>query len=226
LTTDQGSPEDARRSEVLARIIGALVDRPPARPIPRAYRRHLAAGADLLDLFATRVADYRATVHRTDVVGLPATIGDIIASRGIGRLVAPEGFPDRWLVASTAGLFRDVPPLSVDVLDAIDATITTCAVALAETGSFVLDGSAGQGRRVLSLLPDRLICVVGSEQVVGTVPEALERLDPRRPLTWISGPSATSDIELERIEGVHGPRVLDVVLVGARPGHARRPSSA
>jgi L-lactate dehydrogenase complex protein LldG len=107
----------------------------------------------------------------------------------------------------------DTPPLSVDALDALDGVITGCAVGLAETGTIVLDGGAGQGRRVLSLLPDRHLCVIRADQIVQDVPEALARLDPRRPMTWISGPSATSDIELQRVEGVHGPRVLDVVII-------------
>jgi L-lactate dehydrogenase complex protein LldG len=215
MTTSPGSDPNARRAEVLARIADALGDRPAASPIPRDYQRSLPGSVDLLALFGERVADYRATVHRTSSAGLPATIAGLIAARGIRELVVPEGIPSGWLAGSAAGFVTDRPPLSVERLDAIDGTITTCAVAIAETGTFILDAGPGQGRRVLSLLPDRLICVVRAEQVVGTVPEALARLDPRRPQTWVSGPSATSDIELQRIEGVHGPRVLDVIVVEA-----------
>lgn len=207
----------ARRAEVLARIAAALVDGPASSAVPRDYQHRLPDQVDVLDLFAERVADYRSTVHRTDAAGLAATVAAAIAERGIRRLVVPDGIPEAWLAASPAERIGDDPPLSVEELDGIDGTITGCAVAIAETGTFVLDAGSGQGRRVLSLLPDRLICVVTADQVVGTVPEALARLEPARPQTWVSGPSATSDIELERIEGVHGPRLLDVILVD-RPG--------
>ncbi len=209
------SDASARRAEVLARIAVALADRPAPGAIPRDYQHRLADDVDVLDLFAERVADYRATVRRTAAAVLAVTVAAAIADRGIRRLVVPAGIPDGWLAASSVERIGDDPPLSVEDLDGIDGTITGCAVAIAETGTFVLDGGSGQGRRVLSLLPDRLICVVTADQVVGTVPEALARLDPKRPQTWVSGPSATSDIELERIEGVHGPRLLDVILVDA-----------
>jgi L-lactate dehydrogenase complex protein LldG len=144
---------------------------------------------------------------------LAATIASVLAARAAKRIVVPGGVPDAWLEGIDVERVSDDPPLSFRDLDALDGVITGCAVAIAETGTIVLDGGPGQGRRVLSLLPDRHVCSVMSGQVVGSVPEALARLSPTRPQTWISGPSATSDIELQRVEGVHGPRLLDVVLV-------------
>ena len=202
------------RAEILGRIESALADAPPAVDVPRDYERALDPAVDIVELFAERVADYRATVHRTDAAGLSGVVATVLAGWGARRLVVPAGLPPAWLAAA-AGVDRiaDEPPLSVQDLDATDAVITDCAVAIAETGTIVLDASAGQGRRALSLLPDRHLCVVDAARIVGAVPEALPRLDPTRPQTWISGPSATSDIELERVEGVHGPRILDVVIV-------------
>jgi L-lactate dehydrogenase complex protein LldG len=203
----------AARDVVLERIRDALADAPPAIPVPRDYDRALPTGTAIVDLFAERVSDYRATVHRTPAAGLAATIATALAARGATRVAVPGGVPDGWLAATGADAVADDPPLAFGDLDQLDGVITACAAAIAETGTIVLDGGAGQGRRALSLLPDLHVCVVLASQVVGTVPEALARLDPVRPQTWISGPSATSDIELQRVEGVHGPRVLEVVIV-------------
>lgn len=201
------------RNAVLERIRVALGDGPAAVAIPRDYERALPAGTDITDLFVERVSDYRATVHTTTAAELPIAVAAVLRARGATRLAIPLGFPRAWLEASAAEMVVDDPRLSYADLDRLDGVITACAVAIAETGTIVLDGGPDQGRRALSLLPDLHVCVVMKHQVVGTVPEALERLDPTRPQTWISGPSATSDIELQRVEGVHGPRRLDVVFV-------------
>jgi L-lactate dehydrogenase complex protein LldG len=213
--------DTAARSEILARIEAALTDRPAATDVPRAYEMALPGSPDrgaLVELFAERVGDYRATVHRTDRDGLAATIGAVFVAEGVRRVVVPKGVPPAWLRASPVERLADEPPLSTHELDGIDGVVTGCAVAIAETGTIVLDAGADQGRRALSLLPDHHVCLVFAEQIVGSVPEAIAALDPSRPQTWVSGPSATSDIELERIEGVHGPRHLAVVIVEERPG--------
>lgn len=179
---------------------------------------------DLIDLFAERVADYRATVRRCPESRLAATVAEALAARGARRLMAPGGFPSAWLAApgTEPGIetgieaVTDDPPLGVADLDRLDGVVTTCALAIATTGTIVLDHGPGQGRRALTLVPDYHLAVVRAGQIVRDVPEAIAALDPARPLTWISGPSATSDIELSRVEGVHGPRTLDVVIVETR----------
>jgi L-lactate dehydrogenase complex protein LldG len=202
------------RAEVLARIRAALGDGPHVPiDVTRDYRLTLDERADVVALFAERVADYRARVHRATAADLPATVARALADRGARSIVVPDGVPEDWLAATDVRRVGEAPPLSHTDLDAIDAVITGCAVAIADTGTIVLDAGRAQGRRALSLLPDRHVCVVDAERIVGDVPEALARLDARRPLTWISGPSATSDIELDRVEGVHGPRNLDVIIV-------------
>jgi L-lactate dehydrogenase complex protein LldG len=197
------------REEILSRIRAALADRPDAPPIPRDYRpagRGAGHGAADLERFAERVADYRAVVQRVPDAAVAATIAAAVGRR---RVVVPDGFPPGWL---PAGLDAAREPLSTAELDNCDGTISTCALAIAETGTIVLDAGPGQGPRALSLVPDYLLVVVRADQVRAGVPDAIAELDPIRPLTWISGPSATSDIELNRVEGVHGPRTLAVVL--------------
>lgn len=206
------------REATLARIHAALGDAPSVAAIPRNYRvlGDLEAGA-AASLFAQRVAEYRAAVHSTGLDGLPALIATILASAGDTRAVVPTGLPDDWLgdVPSSILVFTDDGDMTTEDLDAVDVVVTGCAVAIAETGTVVLDAAPDQGRRIISLLPDHHICVVSVDRIVGTVPEGLHRLDPTRPLTMISGPSATSDIELTRVEGVHGPRNLDVIIATA-----------
>jgi len=213
------------RDAILERARQALADRPSAPDVPRTYRTRTADGAvGLVALFADRLADYRALVHRCAPGNVPAVIADALARREARRVAVPGGVDRAWLSASAVEAVGDVPRLSHAELDALDAVLTGCALAIAETGTIVLDGGPDQGRRALSLLPDYHLCVVRADQILGSVPEALARLDPRRPLTWISGPSATSDIELQRVEGVHGPRTLEVVIV--EDGGARSPGPA
>jgi L-lactate dehydrogenase complex protein LldG len=196
------------KDEILTRIRDALTDRPRPTPPPRDYHRALHPDTDVVELFAKRAADYQATIHRTDPAGLPTAIA---AAAGGRRLVIPAGIPPDW----TAGLatVADDPPLSNADLEAVPGVLTGAAVAIALTGTVILDAGPDQGRRALTLLPDLHLCVVRTDQIVGTIAEALDRLDPARPLTWISGPSATSDIELNRVEGVHGPRNLHIIIV-------------
>jgi L-lactate dehydrogenase complex protein LldG len=194
------------RDEILSRIRAALADRPTTPPIPREYRLAGTLPVDL-ELFAERVADYRATVYRVVSGDVASAIATVVGDR---RVVVPDGFPAEWLPPN---LNAAREPLTTMDLDHADGTISTCALAIADTGTVVLDAGPGQGRRALSLVPDYLLVVVCSEQVRAGVPDAIAELDPTRPLTWISGPSATSDIELNRVEGVHGPRTLDIVLV-------------
>jgi L-lactate dehydrogenase complex protein LldG len=208
----------AARDEVLARIRTALGDSAPAGqapaadPVPRTYRTSGDLGTgQLLDLLAERLRDYGCTVRRTAPGQLMTAVGEALEQRGAHRIVVPAGLELAGLPAGADIVADD--GLSPAALDGVDGVITGAAVAIAETGTIVLDGSPDQGRRALSLVPDYHLCLVRADQVVGLVPEALARLDPGRPLTWISGPSATSDIELDRVQGVHGPRTLEVILV-------------
>jgi L-lactate dehydrogenase complex protein LldG len=205
------------RDEVLARIRTALgTERPPVAGVARAYRTadDVAPGDPvLLDRLADRLEDYQATVVRCGPDDVAATVaGALRAALGAhaaGDVVVAPGLPAGW---RPAGATEDDDRPAVQLATAA-AAVTGVAVAVAETGTLLLDGSPASGRRALSLLPDVLVCVVTADQVVGGIPTGLTRVDPRAPLTMISGPSATSDIELERVEGVHGPRTLVVVLV-------------
>jgi L-lactate dehydrogenase complex protein LldG len=214
---DQRSGE--ARAVVLDRIRGALAGSPPPTDVPRDYRtrgEHGPGSAALLDLLTDRLVDYKASVRRTSREQVPTVIAELLAARGARQVVVPSGLDAGWLGEATGLDVRtDSPerPLSVDDLDRVDGVVTASAVTIAETGTIVLDASVDQGRRAISLVPDLHVCVVTADQVVATVPEGLARLTATRPLTFISGPSATSDIELNRVEGVHGPRTLDVVLV-------------
>lgn len=230
------------RDDVLARVRAALAD-PTAgggtamktassgTEAPRAYRAHgeHAPGSDAaVEVLVDRLVDYRAHVHRASSPEEVATVvGELLAQ--VRSVVVPPGLDDAWLGALPGGTRRVVDsredPRTADELDAVDAVVTAARVAIADTGTIVLDGEPDQGRRAITLVPDLHVCVVRTDQVVHTVPEGVRLLaaHPDRPQTWISGPSATSDIELSRVEGVHGPRTLHVVLAppGSYPGAPR-----
>ena len=249
---DARGPGRDVRADILHRIRSALTDAAPP-DIPRKYRTEDERDrGEIVKVFAERVAEYRATVHRVagsevaeavrriaeeagaSRIGIPADLPEdwrppkaakedaerLPAEEGAGRVPAEEGArggPAGEDATSLLELVEDAP-LSVQELDALDGALTGCALGIAEVGAFVLDGGPGQGRRALSLVPDLHICIVREDQVVGLVPEAVARLEESvkagRPLTFVAGPSATSDIELDRVEGVHGPRTLHVVVVG------------
>ncbi|KAB8163010.1 lactate utilization protein C [Streptomyces sp. 3MP-14] len=210
------------REVVLGRVRRALADVPAEETPERVAveRTYLDSHqpADAVALLAENLADYRAVVHRASGEALPGLVAELLAGRGAASVVVPAGLPAGWLAAVPPEVRRvaDEEAVTARELDAVDSVVTGCAVAIAETGTLVLDAGPDQGRRRITLVPDHHVCVVRvPEQVVDSVPQGLRRLDPARPLTWISGPSATSDIELNRVEGVHGPRRLDVVLLGS-----------
>jgi L-lactate dehydrogenase complex protein LldG len=196
-------------------------ERPEDVSVERSYRdRDDADREEIVGRFAERVAEYRATVHRVKEDELPVAIEGILRDRGVERLVVPPLLPEGWIPSSIETL-RDAasPRLTDEELDASDGALTGCALGIAQTGTIVLDAGPGQGRRALTLLPDYHLCVVREEQIVGLVPEAFAELEETvqgegRAITFISGPSATSDIELNRVEGVHGPRTLEVLIAG------------
>jgi L-lactate dehydrogenase complex protein LldG len=196
------------RTEILARIRNAVADGAAAQDVPRDYDRAPLVGGGDVERFAAAVDEYRAHVQRaTDVA---AAVAALIA--GDATAVLPPGFPGGWRPDREFFVDGEPTTLSALELDAVDVVVTGCRLGIAATGTIVLDAGPGQGRRALTLVPDHHICVVRADQIVDTVPQAFAVLDPRRPLTFISGPSATSDIELNRVEGVHGPRILDVII--------------
>ena len=206
------------REDILDRLRSALRDNPAVPEIPRTYREESGMSTEKrIDLLVDRLVDYKAGVTVVGPEGIAPRIAELLAEAG--SYVVPAGINEAWLADAEAAFpgrrRTDSPeaPLGVPELDAVDAVVTGSAVSVAETGTIILDGSPNQGRRAITLVPDHHICVVAADDVAGILPEALRRLDGTRPLTWISGPSATSDIELERVEGVHGPRNLDVIIV-------------
>jgi len=206
------------RDAVLGAVREALGAGAPVPGVPREYRgagEPAPSGGDLVELFCERCADYRATVRRVSAAELPSAVAAACAERGAKRLVVPPGGP-----ADLPGL--DLVPdaaFGPRELDGFDGVLTGCALAIAETGTIVLDGGARSGRRAITLVPDYHVCVVEAGRIVAAIPDAIAALAEAaaagRPVTFVSGPSATSDIELDRVEGVHGPRTLDVLVVDA-----------
>ena len=207
---------DAARAEVLQRVRSALGSGAAVPEVPREYRgagEPAPSGGDIVELFCERCADYRATVRRVSAAELPAAVAAACEERGAKRLVVPPGGPtDLEGVETTPD--EGFGPRE---LDGFDGVLTGCALAIAETGTIVLDGGARSGRRAITLVPDYHVCVVEAERIVAAIPDAVAALGEAaaegRPITFVSGPSATSDIELDRVEGVHGPRTLDVFVV-------------
>lgn len=214
---------NAARERILQRIQTARhKDASTAAPvshgaISRTYRQRDEAPRDeIITRFIERVTEYKAQVHRVTAEQLPTAIAEALHRRGIERLIIPADLPTDWAPTAITCL-RDNGDLTHETLDSTQGVLTGCALGIAQTGTIVLDHSAYQGRRAISLVPDYHLCIVHAEQIVGLVPEAIRQLEravqARRPITFISGPSATSDIELNRVEGVHGPRTLEVLVV-------------
>ncbi|MDU7360910.1 MAG: lactate utilization protein C [Propionibacteriaceae bacterium] len=212
------------KEEILGRVRKALQDVPASEKpddlkVEWQYGQPLGTKDVLADL-VEKVEDYGATVVQVEESGVQDALLEALRKVDAKDVVLPSGLPQQWADAVNGAdfsLHTDEPQLSHEKLNEIDTVITTCAVAMADSGTIALDHGPGQGRRALSLVPDKHVCVVRADQVVSDVPEGVARLrdavDDRRPITWISGGSATSDIELSRVEGVHGPRTLYVILV-------------
>jgi L-lactate dehydrogenase complex protein LldG len=209
------------REEILGRVRTALRDVPAGeRPfdveVARHYRRRdQRARAELVDLLAERLSDYHAQVRRVAVDEVAGTVSEVCHQLGLKRVAVPAELPGQWRPADVEVV--EDQGLEAHTLDQINAAVTGCALAIAETGTLVLDGRGASGRRIITLVPDHHVCVVGSDQVVGQVPEAITAVAEavsaeQAPITLVSGPSASSDIELTRVEGVHGPRHLVVVI--------------
>ncbi|QNE73633.1 lactate utilization protein C [Streptomyces finlayi] len=208
------TPQAGARETVLGRVRDALALAPvPEITIPRAYRTGRTLPDDeRLALLTRRLVDYKARVHTCTAERTADVVADVLRELNARRTGVPDGLDEEWLGRYDGEVQQDSADIPAPGLDALDAVVTASAVSCAETGTIFLDGSPGQGRRALSLVPDVHVCVVDLSTVEAGVPEAVARLVPERPTTLISGPSATSDIELERVEGVHGPRTLVVVI--------------
>ena len=209
----------AERAAILGRIRSALGTETSSASeqyatLPRAYTRAGAlTSVERLDMFEGRLREYDAGVYRTTPSTLPQAIARVLGARDVRKMAFPAGLPASWMPIGLT--FIEADDLSAAELDTCDGVLSGCTVAIALTGTIVLQNAPAQGPRKLSLVPDYHLCVVESGQIVETVPEAFDRLAKTStlPTTFISGPSATADIEMTRIKGVHGPRFLDVLIV-------------
>lgn len=212
-TTGAATGSDAR-SVILARVRASLQDGPRVPEIPRAYRRRSELSREsIIEMFEDRLIDYKAAVFRENLDSLPQRLAQLLDRE---RTAVPAGLDPGWLPEGLSGVRDQGPaggPLSARELNEVTAVVTSSTVSCAETGTIFLNSSPEEGRRALTLVPDHHVCIVPLDTVVELIPEAFERVTPDAPITMISGPSATSDIELERVEGVHGPRRLDVILL-------------
>lgn len=207
------------KEEILARIRGALggTTAPPTmrEQVAKEYRfQGTLSAAERIELFIDRLHDYDAVVHRAAPHEIPSAIARALQARGKSGLLVPLGIPNQWLPGGF--LFQRDTGLTYDEIDKSEGVLTGCAAAIALTGTIVLRHSEAEGRRALTLVPDYHLCVVHEQQIVETVPEGIAQMSTYAPapITTVSGPSATSDIEMTRIKGVHGPRTLEVILVG------------
>lgn len=208
---DQKYQYDDAKTEIFARLRNSLSDHPTPPAVPREYRRVGGrTGAEVVDVLIDRLEDYKANVYREKLDSLPERIGALLEDRSC---VIPSGLYENWLPDRDFIVDLDDQPLTISDLDSIDAVLTGSTVACADTGTIFLSAQPNEGRRAITLVPDHHVCVVFEKDVVDLVPQALEAIESTQPITMISGPSATSDIELERVEGVHGPRRLDIIIV-------------
>ena len=207
------SAGDSARAAILGAVRAGLrgTDKTPLTDVPRAYATTRPVD-DLVTWFSDRVADYQASVHRIGDEDPGIAVVSELRECGVTTAVLPSGLPWRDLVAESLHEVHDDAAMTTQELDTVGAVVTTAAVGIASTGTIILDHQSGQGRRAVTLVPDVHVCVIAAHQIVDDVPAALARVDPKKPLTFISGPSATSDIELDRVEGVHGPRSLRVLI--------------
>ncbi len=210
------------KEEILRRINKATSgsDETRARDYEAIRRTYIQVGtrdkvqAQRIELFCDRLHDYGSAVYRCESNEIATSIGNVLKERLLSRLLVPSGFAAGWL-PDELEFIRD-QGLTSEQIGQADGVITGCALAIASTGTIVLRHSEEAGRRALTLIPDYHLCIVFENQIVETVPEGIRAMSTFSvaPITTISGPSATSDIEMTRIKGVHGPRTLDVLLVG------------